>query len=221
MDRNISFVYATRDQKVAWINQAVAFLVEKRGLSIDELAYRKFKLRGAIERKLGSGLVLAKQRVFDGLFADESRFEIRDEFNVVFEQGRYAYDLPYAGMFRLKRHFFPAIGNLKSLGEEFDCAQEIANHLPNVEWWVRNVERKPGSFWLQTASDKFYPDFIDRLYSGVTLAVEYKGAHIADSRDSKEKKQIGELWARRSSGKCRFVWVENRNWRALKGAVQD
>ena len=107
------------------------------------------------------------------------------------------------------------IGNLKSIGEEFECAQEIANHLPNVEWWVRNVERKPGSFWLQTASDKFYPDFIVRLYGGVTLAVEYKGAHISDSQDSREKKQIGELWERRSGGKCRFVWVEDRNWQPL------
>lgn len=122
-------------------------------------------------------------------------------------------------MFKLKRHFFPVIGNLKSTGEEFDCAQEIANHLENVQWWVRNVERKPGSFWLQTASDKFYPDFIIRLARGVTVAVEYKGAHIADSRDSREKRQIGELWAKRSDGKCRFAWIENRDWQSLIDAT--
>jgi type III restriction enzyme len=219
LDRNIPFVYADRDQKVAWINKAVNYLVSDRLLPVEELAYRKFRLRGAIERKLADGLVRAKQRVFHGLFADESRFDVRDEFNIVFEQGRYAYDFPYAGVFRLKRHFFPVIGNLKSLGEEFECAQVIAHELPNVEWWVRNVERKPGSFWLQTSSDRFYPDFIVRLYSGVTLAVEYKGAHIADSRDSKEKKQIGELWERRSEGKCKFVWVEDRDWQTLKDSV--
>ena len=220
LDRNIPFIYADRDQKVAWITAAVNYLVNDRSLTVEELAYRKFRLRGAIERKLGEGLVQAKQRVFKGLFDDESRFEVRDEFNIVFEQGRYAYDFPYAGVFKLKRHFFPVIGNLKSTGEEFDCAQEIANHLPNIQWWVRNVERKPGSFWLQTASDKFYPDFMIRLQRGVTVAVEYKGAHIADSRDSQEKKQIGKLWAKRSNGKCRFVWVENRNWQALKDAIE-
>jgi type III restriction enzyme len=88
-----------------------------------------------------------------------------------------------------------------------------------VEWWVRNVERKPGAFWLQTASDKFYPDFIIRLYSGVILAVEYKVAHIAESRDSREKKQIGDLWARRGAGKCRFVWVESGDLQGLRDAV--
>jgi type III restriction enzyme len=220
LDHNIPFVYADRDQKVAWINEAVNYLTDTRLLSVEELAYRKFRLRGAIERKLAEGLVQAKQRVFEGLFADESRFDVRDEFNIVFEQGRYAYDFAYPNLFKLKRHFFPVIGNLKSLGEEFECAQEIANHLPNVQWWVRNVERKPGSFWLQTASDKFYPDFIVRLYSGVTLAVEYKGAHIADSRDSREKKQIGELWEKRSNGRCRFVWVENRDWSPLHNSVK-
>lgn len=219
LDRNIPFVYSDRDQKVAWITKSLNTLIKTRGFSVDELAYRKFRLRGAIERKLADGLVKSKQRVFTKLFDDESRFEVRDEFNITFEQGRYAYDFPYAGIFRLKRHFFPVIGNLKSQGEEFDCAQEIANHLPNVKWWVRNVERKPGSFWLQTSSDKFYPDFIIRTYDDVTLAVEYKGAHIADSRDSKEKKQIGELWARRSDGKCRFVWVENSNWEPLRNSV--
>jgi len=220
LDRNIDFRYADRGQKVAWLNASVNYLVDERGFTIDELAYRKFKLRGALERKLSAGLVLAKQRVFDGLVMDESRFEVSDEHRVVFEQGRYAYDFPYSGIFRLKRHFFPVIGNLKSSGEEFDCAQEIANHLPNIEWWVRNVERKPGSFWLQTSSDRFYPDFVLRLYSGVTVAVEYKGAHIAGSRDSREKQQIGELWERRSEGGCKFVWVENKNWQPLYEAVK-
>jgi len=46
-----------------------------------------------------------------------------------------------------------------------------------------------------TASDKFYPDFIVKMQNGLTLVVEYKGSHIADCRDSDEKKRIGQLWA--------------------------
>ncbi len=112
----------------------------------------------------------------------------------------------YTGLLTLKRHFFPVIGNLKSGGEEFNCAEYIANQLDGIDWWVRNVEKKPNSFWLQTASDKFYPDFLIKMQSGLIVALEYKGAHIAESRDSEEKKKIGELWARRSKGKCCFVW---------------
>jgi type III restriction enzyme len=54
------------------------------------------------------------------------------------------------------------------------------------------------------------------MKNGPVVAIEYKGGHIADSRDSREKKRIGDLWARRSEGRCRFVWVENRNWQAIK-----
>lgn len=220
LDRNLYFPYSEQDRKVAWLNAAISHLLEERGFSLEELAYRKFRLRGALERKMAAGLIEAKQQTFDKLFSDESRFEVRDEHAIIFEQGRYAYDTPYTGLIPLKRHFFPIIGNLKNSGEEFECAEFIANQLDNVKWWVRNVEKKPSSFWLQTASDRFYPDFVVRLTSGLTLAIEYKGSHIADSRDSREKKRIGELWARRSRGHCSFVWVENRNWPAIREACR-
>lgn len=220
LDRNLPFHYSERDQKVAWLSAAMDHLIEQRGFSLDELAYRKFRLRGALQRKMAAGLVLAKQKVFDGLFADEVNFSVRDEHNIVLEQGRYAYDSPYTGFLQLKRHFFPVIGNLKSTGEEFACAEFIANQLQGVEWWLRNVERKPTSFWLQTASDRFYPDFLVQMKNGPLVAIEYKGAHIADSRDSEEKQRIGDLWARRSDGRCKFVWVENKNWQVINDAVQ-
>jgi type III restriction enzyme len=219
LDRNLYFPYSEQARKAAWLNAAVTYLMEQRGLTLEELAYRKFRLRGALERKMAAGLVKAKQRVFDGLFTDESIFEVRDEHSITLTQGRYAYDYPYTGLLPLKRHFFPVIGNLQPKGEEFECAEFIANQLEGVAWWVRNVEKKPSAFWLQTASDRYYPDFLIQLNSGVILAVEYKGSHIAEY--DREKKRIGELWARRSNGRCRFVWVENKNWSALKEAIQN
>ena len=219
LDRNLTVPYADRGQKVAWLNAAITSLLEAREFELDELAYRKFRLRGALERKLVAGLTLAKQRVFDSLFAEPDAFSIRKEHAITFELGRYGYDVPYTGLLPLKRHFFPVVGNLKGAGEEFNCAEYIANQLAGVDWWVRNVERKPHSFWLQTASDKFYPDFIIKMQSGLILVVEYKGGHIADGRDSDEKKRIGQLWAKRSNNKCRFVWVENEQWHRIAEAA--
>jgi type III restriction enzyme len=224
LDRNLSFPYAERDQKVAWLNSAVSHLLDDRSFDLEELAYRKFRLRGALQRKMAAGLVKAKQLVFDGLFADENRFATRDEHAIVLEQGRYAYDFPYTGLLPLKRHFFPVVGNLKNIGEEFECAEFIANQLDGVDWWVRNVEKKPTSFWLQTASDRFYPDFLLKMTNGPLVAVEYKGKdRSADAgyKDSIEKKRIGELWARRSDGHCYFAWVEDRNWQAIVEAIQQ
>jgi type III restriction enzyme len=218
LDRNLPVPYAERGQKVAWLNAAVTHLLTQRGFALEELAYRKFRLRGALERKIVAGLTLAKQQVFNDLFADPEAFSVRNEHHVVFENGRYGYDTPYTGLIPLKRHFFPVIGNLKDTGAEFKCAEYIANQLDGVAWWVRNVEKKPHSFWLQTASDKFYPDFIVQMQNGLTLVVEYKGGHIADGSDSQEKKRIGELWAARSEGRCKFVWVEQAQWQLIAAA---
>lgn len=220
LDANIHFPYSDHDRKVAWISAVLAWLTGRRHppFTVAELAYRKHRLRGAVERKLASGLKRAKQRQFDSLLEDESRFEASVDKALLIRQGRYAYDTPYSGLIPLKRHFFPVIGNLKDRGEEFDCAEYIANQLPGVSWWIRNVERKPTSFWLQTASDRFYPDFLLGLEGGGVVAAEYKGVHIADSGDSREKRRIGELWERRG-GNCAFAWVERRDWGALRDAV--
>lgn len=133
LDRNLPFPYSERDQKVAWLNATINYLLEERKFSLDELAYRKFRLRTALQRKMAAGLVLAKQKVFDGLFADENNFSVRAEHSITLEQGRYAYDVQYTGRMPLKRHFFPIIGNLKSSGEEFEYAEWIT--LINSKMW--------------------------------------------------------------------------------------
>jgi hypothetical protein len=64
--------------------------------------------------------------------------------------------------------------------------------LPAVQWWVRNLERRvDSSFWLQTSTDKFYPDFVALLADGWTLVVVYKGEDRWSNDDSKEKRTVG------------------------------
>jgi type III restriction enzyme len=84
---------------------------------------------------------------------------------------------------------------------------------------VRNTVRQPNSFWLQTSSDKFYPDFVALLNDGRVLVIEYKGAYLATTEDTKQKQIIGELWAERSKGKCVFVMVENREFGQIDRAI--
>jgi len=61
---------------------------------------------------------------------------------------------------------------------------------------------------LPTSTDRFYPDFVAALTDGRLLVAEYKGAHIANSADTAEKRNIGALWERKSSGKGLFLIVE-------------
>jgi type III restriction enzyme len=102
------------------------------------------------------------------------------------------------------------IGHLKSSGEEYECAQFLATQLEGVKFWVRSVERKKTSFSLQTVSDRFYLDFFCMMENETVLAVEYKNSRDWDLPENVEKRQVGELWEKRSNGKCFFVMPKDR-----------
>jgi len=100
---------------------------------------------------------------------------------------------------------------LKNNGEEFERSCTIAA-LKEVKQWVRNLANQPrASFWLPTATDRFYPDFVAELQDGRILVVEYKGDAYKTNDDSKEKRQIGMLWQEKSGGKGLFLMAEKRD----------
>lgn len=117
-----------------------------------------------------------------------------------------------------EKHFFEQVGDLKSEGEEFDCAMFI-DGLPEVEFWIRNLERSNTSFWLPTSTDRFYPDFVAKLKDGRLLVVEYKGADRLSNDDSREKRRIGELWEAKSGGTCLFVMSEGTDLEAIRRKI--
>ena len=132
-----------------------------------------------------------------------------------FDPKKYPVGERYHGL-ELPGHYYKEIGAMND--EEVKCAQVIA-HDKRVETWVRNLEREPKlSFWIQTSSDKFYPDFVAKLTNGKVLAVEYKGGHLATSDDTKEKERLGKLWEARSDGACFFEMVKGPN---EFGKIQD
>ena len=212
LERNLPEPTVTRQDKAVWLRQGVRYLMERRGLKLEELAYRKFRLRAALEERIRQAKHEAKKSVHQQMQLHDEWFGAREECSLVFENGRYVYDEPYRGPVDLKRHFFPVIGNLKPDGEEFECAEYLANQCPEVETWIRNVEKKPGAFSLQTSTDRFYPDFVCRLTKGRILAVEHKSATSYSNDDSVEKRTLGELWAKASNGKCLFVMTAGRTW---------
>ena len=92
-----------------------------------------------------------------------------------------------------------------------------------MDYWIRNLSREPEfSFWLQTSTDKFYPDFVCKLKDGRILVVEYKNTKdYEDSADASEKRRLGELWAEKSDGKCLFVMTRGMEWTSIKILVES
>jgi type III restriction enzyme len=218
--RNIHDDSLVPDEKAAFLNRAVTFLLEDRGMSLEDLTYARFRFRAALEAKIKDAKRAAMRTVHTTLLALPDMFSAdSDSCEMIFRQGRYAYDRHYQGFVELPKHFFPHIGNLAAEGEEFECAVFLATQLEGVKYWVRNVERKPTSFSLQTASDRFYPDFVCQMEDGRVLVVEYKNSRDWDLPDNIEKRQLGELWQRRSNGKGLFTMPRGKDWAAIRAKL--
>ena len=123
----------------------------------------------------------------------------------MFEANRYPVPagLRYSGRYEFRKHFYPVLADLKDGGEEFSCAQLLDNH-GAVRHWVRNLAAAPCGFALATSRGRFFPDFVAELLDGRIAVVEYKGAHLLNDPYEIEKRQLGELWARKSGGRCLF-----------------
>lgn len=221
LDRQIPHPDITRVESTLFIHRIIMALLEERGFHIEELAARKFRLKTAIQEKLNSYRDQqsgeAYQRTLYGLDADQV-IESSPEICFSYEEQLYCpNELHEPHGNKLKKHFFQVIGKMDSK-EEMDCA-DLIDSLEEVEFWVRNLSKRPESFWLQTSTDKFYPDFVAKLKDNRILAVEYKSERDWSNDDSKEKRKLGELWADRSNGRCLFVMPKGKDWDEIKQVI--
>jgi len=179
--------------------------------AVGQLAEARFALARRVLAKLQdirdeTCRVSFKQCVLDEGWA----LELDASRAFVFEAGSYPVSplTRYQGRHRFKKHYYPAIADLKAEGEEFECADEIDKH-PAVVTWIRNLDYPPG-FSLPTSRQNFYPDFLVKLVDGRVAVVEYKGAQRSPLPEEIEKRAVGQLWSRKSSGQHPFDFVFKR-----------
>lgn len=112
LERNIYDQTLLPDEKSAFLNKAVDWLLAN-GFTLENLAYAKFRLRNALESQINEAKKQAMQQVHQSILLSVEDFAVNDRSQVIFEQGRYAYDSIYCGFTELPKHFFPQIGNLE------------------------------------------------------------------------------------------------------------
>jgi type III restriction enzyme len=209
LDRNIRHPDITAVQSGLYLQRVVTGLLETRGVSLEQLARVKYALRDAAEARLRGYREKFRREAELQLFRGYGpEVQTVSDFDFDYHRTDYSPNSYYQGGIEFKKHYYNVVGELKPNTEEEQCAVYLDN-LPSVQFWVRNLERRPeSSFWLQTATDKFYPDFVAQLVDGRILVVEYKGEHLWSNDDSKEKRALGRLWAEKSGGKCLFVMPE-------------
>lgn len=187
------------------------------GLTAAEIARDRFRLREAVEKKIAAHREAERGKAFQA-YLNGADLAVDETRAADFRTMMYEPSSLYEGAYKFKKHYFPRVGELEErTREEFACAQYL-DDLPEVEYWVRNLPRKPGSFRLLTAEGWFYPDFVARLKDGRSLVVEYKGAHLWDA--AAPKRAVGEAWMKRSGGKGVFVMPTDGGLDAIRSAIK-
>lgn len=213
----------TKVSSTLFISKALDLIMLKQGMTLEALARAKFRAADALVKVIAAHRDARERTAFEQavMFPQSGlEFETSADHALVFEENSYAYNQPYRGVTVFQKHFARVIGDLKVDGEEHDCAIHI-DRLPEVKVWGRNTDRQKNSFWLQTPSDKFWPDFVCKLNDGRILVVEYKGALLVHDPAEQQKKLIGELWADRSQGRCLFAWVENKQFEVIDRVIRS
>lgn len=206
LDRALEAPDVTPDDRERFLTKLVMHLTRDRGFSLSDLLRDRFALRRAVNVRVAElrreAMGEAHQLFLDGTGPAELVVSPEQAFEYPLEP---VYSKLYEGSYRFKNHHYgpDLIGDMN--GEEEECAM-LLDGLDEVDVWVRNPERQARyAFWLQTSSDRFYPDFVARLEDGRILVVEVKGGHLATADDARKKDVLGRVWAEKSGGRCLFV----------------
>lgn len=222
LDRECRQADVTQPVLLEFCRKVVAYLTSTRGLALKDLLRFKYQLAKAVQQKIA---VYRQQAYAQGyqtfLLSPQAHVATSFTDGFAFDNRPYPATDLYRGAYQFKKHFFGSIGELEGKGEEFECAK-LLDTLPQVKYWIRNLPNRPQtSFWLPTSTDRFYPDFVAILQDGRVFVIEYKGAHLIDGDDTKEKTNVGQLWAAKSTGKGLFLMAQlkDKQGRSLKDQI--
>jgi type III restriction enzyme len=217
--RQLDDPYITHESKRAFVAGWLSSLLAHENIDLALANRQKFLLRNLLEARIGELRAEAIQTACEQfLFTEgkENRVRVGSEYQFEFHPDAYAPtrdDRGEYGDYVMEHHYYPRIGCFDSK-EEYECACWI-DRQPEIEFWVRNLVRKNGaSFFLQTATGRFYPDFVCQLKDGRILVVEYKGADRWKAAEP--DRLVGELWEELSGGTCAFVMVKDKQWERIQ-----
>lgn len=220
IDRGIEKRDVTKVDSRLFIQSALEGVMAEHDYTLNDLVRYQYPLRRALAKAIEDLRDQREQGSYAALFAAEAdKFETSAEIGLVFDDVSYCWNEPYKGRHQFNKHYTQDIGDLKPSGEEFDCACHLDGR-EQVLYWIRNVDRKPNSFWLQMPSGRFYPDFVAMLKDGRKLVVEYKGGDRFDNPSEQQKKKVGDLWEAASDGACVFVMPTRRDFDAIDRKIE-
>lgn len=200
LDRAIPHHDVTQVEAGLFMKKAIADLTSKRAFTFEQLVANRFRLRDSIADKIRHLRKTTAKAAYAQMLLPEcvTPLEVSPGLCFTFPLNQYPAPSVYEGPIRFNKHYYELPADMNK--EEADCAAFI-DSLPEVEFWVRNLERDQYAFWLQTSTDKFYPDFVARLKDGRSSPSNTK-AVISNRPTTRRRKTLSDSFGKHAAKVC-------------------
>jgi type III restriction enzyme len=202
-----------------FLRRIVKNLLARDDLDLAKLLRGKYILEKVLREKIVGYRKQAHKKGYQScMFSLDAIVTVSpEEFSFSFDPNNYPANILYEGKFGFTKHYYSRIAMMNE--EEVKYARAI-DEISEVKYWVRNLDRDPKyAFWLPTATDRFYPDFVAKLNDERFLIVEYKGDHLKNE-DTEEKELIGKVWAKKSGNLFLMAWKKDQKGRDLYSQIK-
>jgi type III restriction enzyme len=221
--RNLPNRYVTHSNKLAFVAAWLTDLIARFDLAT--VNQQRFFIRTLLEQRINDLRKSAISSAYQETLFEKQAVTMCDsavfEIPAFYSPNKY-YDASTSkyGSYPFRHHYHGQIGEFDSK-EEFACAcylDRLAEE-KKIQCWLRNLSRGNGAFFLQKATDKFYPDFVCLLPDESILIVEYKGGDRW--KEAEPDRLIAALWASLSNGRCHFIMLKNQEFHQIDSVIES
>lgn len=201
LDKKLRFTMLDKEDKVKFLEKAIDGI---KGHTIQDLSVNRYVLLAKLDEVINSILVDYSKKRFDKLLKEE-KIKVK-EFENFPETITLSEEIPQ----EFNRNYYNKIDKLNKEEQRFVERLDL-DTLPNIQFWIRNREKKDPFYLQGWQKNKFYPDFIALTNIGNILALEWKGEDRVSNEDTKYKEEVAKVWKQIGKGKLHFFLVHNAN----------
>lgn len=201
LDKKLRFTILEKRDKVAFLEKSINYQLKNKSLA--ELSVNRFVLQMRLFEVITELMDKYSYSKFNNLL--DKKLITAKEIDKYPQIITLAQDIPQ----EFNKNYYGSIDKLNK--EELNFAERLDSQaLENIEFWIRNREKKDPFYIQGWKRGKFYPDFVAKTKNGNILAIEWKGEDRASNEDTKYKEEIGKIWEELDK-KLHFFLVTNRN----------
>ncbi len=204
LDKRLRFTIIERKEKVAFIEKALEYQLSVKKRTLTELSVNRYLLLEKLSAVISDILEIYAKKKFDE-FIKKGKITAKalDKFpaTIIINQ-----EIPQT----FNKSYYKKVDKLNSEEKNFVERLDL-DKLPNVEYWVRNREKKDPFYIQGWQRNKFYPDFVAVTKKGNIIALEWKGEDRVGNPDTDYKEVIAKIWEKLGKGKLHFFLVHTGN----------